>query len=197
MSQSSICCSLNCSALRVPSQVGLIVLLIMLLAACGFHLRGSTGSAVALPPLAVQASEVSLRVLMEQWLHQTGNVPVVETEAVWFLRLFPERRLRRVLSVDSAGQVQEYELHYQLRFEVRDTEGRSVLAVQTVSVIRQYAYQSSAVLAMADEEAALWRTMQQEAVRRIGFKLQKLPVQLQIEVQDELQSEPQNLEPPS
>lgn len=155
-------------------------LLVMILSVmgCGFHLRGSAGGSAELPPVSVQASDPAVSTLMRQWLYQSGNAPVADMEAVWLIRIYPERRVRRIMSVDSAGNVQEYELYYQLRFEVHAADGHAVLAAQTVSVTRQYAYQATAVLAKANEEAALWSDMQQEAVRRIGFRLQRLPGQM-------------------
>ena len=51
-----------------------MTLLAVLLAGCGFHLRGSAGGAVVLPPLAVQAS-ASVE------LHVRSTVPSAATEA--------------------------------------------------------------------------------------------------------------------
>ena len=152
----------------------------MLVTGCGFHLRGSVSQGPPLPPVHIEsmgpsAEEVDVARSLEQWLRQQ-DVNVVSSGAGtgWIVVLYPEKRNRRVLSVNSAGKVQEYELHYQLRFEVHDSGDKILLPARVVAVTRQYAFDAEAVLSKAGEEDALWQAMQQEAVQRLGLQLQRL-----------------------
>ena len=171
-----------CGMPRAKSLTGFCLSLYCLaqLAGCGFHLRGSTVGDVTMPAVFVASTRLSagdadVQRLLEQWLRrQDTRVTTSKDEAKWVVVLFPETRHRRVTSVNDNGKAQEYELRYQLRFEVRDVQDTLILPARVVSVTRQYAFNAEAVLSNASEEQDLWRAMQQEASGQIGFQLQRL-----------------------
>lgn len=151
-----------------------------LLAGCGFHLRGSSVGDVTMPPVFIvsprlTAGDADVERLLAQWLHQQDTrVTPSKDLAKWVVVLSPESRRRRVTSVDANGKAQEYELRYQLRFEVRDAQDTLLLPARMVSATRQYAFNAEAVLSNASEEQDLWRAMQHDAAGQIGYQLQRL-----------------------
>jgi len=78
---------------------------------------------------------------------------------------------RRVLSVDSIGQANEYELRYTLGFRLDDPGGTNRVVQQSFNLRRQYRYDPNLTLAKADEEARLVREMRQDAARQLLRRL--------------------------
>ena len=78
---------------------------------------------------------------------------------------------RRVLSVDSTGQANEYELAYTLGFRLDDPDGTNRVVQQSINLRRQYRFDPNLTLAKADQEARLVREMRQDAVRQLLRRL--------------------------
>ncbi len=147
----------------------LLIALALLLTACGFHLRG----AVALPPdlraLAVTGTPENgplWRVLRDA-LPRAGGRLAGAAEADAVLVITDENLSRRVLSVDSRGRAQEYELKYTLGYRLDTPDGRPRLEPRRITVFRQYRFDPDAVLAKGEEERRLQEEMRREAVGRL------------------------------
>ncbi|QKT03101.1 hypothetical protein HUS23_04400 [Ectothiorhodospiraceae bacterium 2226] len=138
-----------------------LVLLVAWLSGCGFRLRGAVSLPAGMEATRVEAQGVSNELAnhTRRALEAAGARITTEARAATArLRLLDERRDRRVLSVDSAGQVREYELVYALRFEVRDRAGKILVGEQTVELVRAVTFDPG--------EAALGRLGEQEVVQR-------------------------------
>lgn len=143
---------------------------ILALQACGFHLRGS----VALPPVMAQtqiqgtAQYSELGLLLQSHL-RSGGVEVVQSSAVAtaILAILEDTTSRRTLTVNSAGQVTEYELTKVLRFQVSSSDGEILVPAQKISLVRDYRFDPDNVLSKGDEEAQLQKTMTEFAVQQI------------------------------
>ncbi len=150
-------------------RLPILLLLAVLLSACGFHLRG----AVALPPdlraLAVTGTPENgplWRVLRDA-LPRAGGRLVDPAGADGVLVITRESLSRRVLSVDSQGRAQEYELSYVLGYRLDDPEGKPLVSARRLTVNRQYRFDPDAVLAKGEEERRLQAEMRREAVGRL------------------------------
>lgn len=150
-------------------RLPILLLLAALLSACGFHLRG----AVALPPelraLAVTGTPENgplWRVLRDA-LPRAGGRLTGPAAADAVLVITAENLSRRVLSVDSRGRAQEYELRYLLAYRLDSAEGRPLLDARRLTVLRQYRFDPDAVLAKGEEERRLQEEMRREAVGRL------------------------------
>jgi LPS-assembly lipoprotein len=150
----------------------LLILPLLLLTGCGFHLRGS----VQLPPAlammavvdAVPATEVApvlRRALLAEDVRVEKGAPVV-------LQLHAASFAKRVLSVDSVGRVQEYGLSYTLRFSLRGPESVVWLPEESIVLSRDLRFDSTAVLGTAEEEFQLKEEMRRDAVLQILRRLQ-------------------------
>jgi LPS-assembly lipoprotein len=148
-------------------------LALVLLAGCGFHLRGS-GDVRPLPAIQVGGGG-PLAAALERTLRSQGT-PVVDTasQAQWIVNLANIRRERRTAAVGRTGRVQEYELHYSVRLEVADAAGKALAPSQTISVERSYSYDGTDVNAKSNEEATLYQDMQFDIVRQILMRLQAI-----------------------
>ncbi len=144
--------------------------LLVLVTACGFHLRGSDEQFAGLPAIYIEGDDIALIDLLRQTLQDAGAV-VVEQPAATSLHLLirSESLERRVLSVNSSGKVQEYILFYQLRFILGSAANDPE---QAIELQRDFDFSGTDVLAKEDEAASLFRQMRREAARRLLRRLQ-------------------------
>ena len=151
-----------------------LVLALTIVAAggCGYQLRG----AVSLPPdlagIHVDGPAVVRRALV--LLLEGGGISVAPgpDTAKSVLRISGEQFDRRVLSVDAlTGKEREFELVYQVAFEVTGAGGEELLAKQTVSLHRDYIFDPNAVLGKNREQSVLHTEMRRDAAARIVRRL--------------------------
>jgi LPS-assembly lipoprotein len=145
---------------------------LLLLASCGFHLRGS----VALPPelseIAVRDGVTDIAPDLRRALRNAGVL--VADSASMVLQLRAEQYGKSVLSVDSLGRAQEYSLSYRVKFSLKDEgkNGTVWISEETVTQIRDLRFDSTAVLGTSSEEAQLKTEMRRDAVSQILRQLQ-------------------------
>jgi LPS-assembly lipoprotein len=161
----------------------LILLLVMVfMQSCGFHLRGMVEISQEFSPLYLKqnsASELARElkfVLASKKITVTSD-PSKSLSQIVFLY---ENRERRVLSVDGNGRVREYLLTYTANFYIRfdmvdGVNAEDVNAKQmteSVSTSRTLLFDSEVVLATTNEAEILYENMRRHAARLILLKLQ-------------------------
>lgn len=148
----------------------------LLMAGCGFKLRGSRLDVQSLPSIYVSSERgTHLSIELHRVFHRSGVMLVDEREqADWWLTLSDEKRERRVLSVGSRGKVQEYELHYSLYYRLEAENGIAILDQHGLSLLRDFSFSGSDVLAKADEEELLYQGMERQASQMILWHLLSL-----------------------
>lgn len=142
---------------------------------CGFHLRGGAELPPSVQTLSVQAGNPYSELAGDlRRAFQSSGVRLVDEprEADAVVRILGENTGRRVVSVSSGGKVREYELLYTVTFNTTDGQGRETIAPQSITQNREYTFDETAVLGTAEEEALLYRDMQQQAVRQILQRVQ-------------------------
>ncbi|MBK5102969.1 MAG: hypothetical protein JJE42_01870 [Burkholderiales bacterium] len=159
-------------------RVAAILALGLLTAACGFQLRGQAQLPfetlyVAIPAVSPLGTELK-RNIIAGTRTRLVNTP---GEAQAILELVSEERGKTILSFDSSGQVLEYQLHYRLKFRVRDARGRDYLPQSEIRLTRDVSYTSSQVLAKESEEQLLYRDMQSDVVQQILRRLAAAPAE--------------------
>ena len=150
----------------------LIVLATLILSACGFDLRG----AYSLPfdTLYIALPETSeLRAVIKRNIEASTQTRVVGTakEAQATLAILGDAPLKRILSLNSAGRVREYQLTRTFTFRVVDTAGKEYLPRSTIVISRDMTFDDSAVLAKEAEEVLLWRDIQNDLVQQLMRRL--------------------------
>lgn len=152
--------------------------LTVLLSACGFHLRGSNGSFML--PFATMyiglPDSSPLAIGLKRYIRAIGSTEVVNTrdgaDAVLEVLSDPEtNRTKTILSLNTSGRVQEYQLGYSINFRVVDKAGNQLLAPTTISLVRPITFDDRQVLAKETEEAALYRDMRNDLVQQIMRRL--------------------------
>lgn len=148
----------------------------LVLAACGFRLRGVPEFAfksiyIAAPPTSPLARELqrvlegatdALRVLREP-----AQLP--QAEAVF--DLLSEQHERSVVGLTASGQVREMQLRLQMRFKLRAQDGQELLPETELLQTRDISYSETIALAKEAEEALLYRNMQTDLVQQLLRRL--------------------------
>jgi LPS-assembly lipoprotein len=161
-------------AVRAIVSLVLIYCVVALLSGCGFQLRGSIELPVELTEVAIEGTRPNgeLGVALRNGFARVGGEVVDSVaSARSVLVISQDSSSRRVLSVDSIGQANEYELAYTLGFRLDDPDGNNRVVQQAINLRRQYRYDPTKTLAKADEEARLVREMRQDAVRQMLRRL--------------------------
>jgi LPS-assembly lipoprotein len=145
----------------------LALLAAALLAGCGFHLRGQA----QLPFETLHIPGASpLVVELKRNLAAASKTRLVDSpaQAQAVLGFTEETRDKVILSFNTAGRVQEYQLRYRVGFRVSDPKsGQVYLATKEILLTRDVTYSDAQVLAKETEEALLYRDMQSDMVQQI------------------------------
>jgi len=148
----------------------LVVALCAALAACGFRLRGQqtfpfeTINVPSQTPLGV-ALQRNIAAASER----TKLVPSA-TDADAVLSVLAEQQEKVILSLNSQGQVREYQLRYRVVFRVSNPKGGDFIAPTAMLLTRDITF-NNAVLAKETEEAQLYQEMRSDMVQQIMRRL--------------------------
>jgi LPS-assembly lipoprotein len=149
------------------------VLLVALLASCGFHLRGEahyTFDTLFLNSPAAQPLTTDLKRSLEG-IGTAHLVASPETAQV-ILDIASVENNKQILSLSGGGKVREFLLTKRILFRVHDAAGNDWLPTSEVLVRRSYTYNDTEALAKEAQEQRLWREMQDDAVQQIVRRLQ-------------------------
>jgi len=142
------------------------------LAGCGFELR----RAPQLPFRSIALIGFSPQSVLAQALRaelRDGQVQLLDAPAsaqVVFEAL-TDARERSVVASTAAGQVREVQLRVRLRFRVATPSGKQLLPVDELLLSRDMSYSETAALAKAQEEALLYRAMDEDIVGQVMRRL--------------------------
>jgi LPS-assembly lipoprotein len=142
-----------------------------LLAACGFHLRGSA----ALPYETLHiAGSPSFATQLARAVRAGSSTRVVASpkEAQVTLQIVGEQSERVILSLSGSGRVRELQLRYRVSYRLTDSESRELAPTSEVQLKRDLSYSDTDVLGKEQEEALLYRDMQRDAVQQVVRRLQ-------------------------
>jgi len=154
-------------------RAGGVVLIAVLLAGCGFHLRGEAHyefDTLYLNSPAAQPLTADLR----RSLAGIGTAQLVASadKAQVILDIASVENNKQILSLSSGGKVSEFLLSKRVLFRVHDAAGNDWLPTSELVVRRTYSYSDSAALPKEAQEQRLWREMQDDAVQQIVRRLQ-------------------------
>lgn len=145
------------------------------LGGCGFALRKAPN--FAFTTLYSGLAESSpLGVELRRSLESTGKVKVISdarriSEAQVILEVLQDQREKVVLSLNSTGQVREFQLRLRFSFRLRTLAGKELIPATEIALQRDISFNESAVLAKEAEENLLYRDMQSDIVQQIMRRL--------------------------
>ncbi|MFV8835866.1 LPS assembly lipoprotein LptE [Aquisalimonas sp.] len=153
----------------------LIVMLILALAGCGWHLRGSAPGTASLEGVSVVVdSQIGQGELIRELrrtlaaagadVRNSGDGPRLVIES--------ESRDRQQLSVAAGGDTEEYELRYRVRWSIRDGDGETLAGPDTFEQIREYRFDRAAVLGSSEREEALLEELRRDVAFLLTERVQ-------------------------
>ncbi len=151
---------------------------VLLLAACGFQLRG-TGEGVAVPDdwrsmhLVTDNPNSEFSRAVRTRFAANGVEWRDRQEANYRVVLGPERFSQRNLSLNTDARAAEFELTMRSTFSVLDNKGAVVMPDTTASVLEQMENDPQNIVGKAEEirilKAEMRRELAQQIMRRIAF----------------------------
>jgi LPS-assembly lipoprotein len=150
------------------------VLLALLLAACGFQLRGlEPSSAHPLPFTSIYidssspiASEVKSRLALDSRIHLKTSAK--DADAV--LRIIGEEKLRDILTIDRSGQTNEYRFTYIVTAQLY-LHGEPIGEPIVLRQFRTMTYNDNSILGKGQEEDLLWTDMRKDVAQLLLYRL--------------------------
>lgn len=145
----------------------------LLLAACGFQLRGT--ATLPFSSLYVQAAPTSVfATQLKRAVLAGSGTRIAERpeEAEVILQIIGEQQEKQILSLSGGGRVSEFLLRYRVSFRLTDSKNREHIPASEIVLRRDYAYNDSQALASESEEAILYRDMRKDAVSQLLWRLQ-------------------------
>ena len=134
---------------------------------CGFHPRGSSALPSEMAVTFIKSGQPygSLVDDFSAALQaQGGQVTTLRSEATAILRIVSNEIEKRVLSVDTAGKVLEYEIRQTIRFSVETSEKLPLVEEQGVSLAKDYIFSSAEALSTEREDKIIRKTLQRNLV---------------------------------
>jgi len=152
-----------------------LLALTLLLSACGFHLRGhglkETTFAFHSIYLQVPAETSFVSGLRSGLKRYKLEVAPSPDKADIIFQVVSESRDKQILALSGGGQVNEFALYYRVSFRVYDNQKRDWLPAGEIELQRDFNYDNSQILAMAQEEAQIYNDMYSDAVEQVLRRL--------------------------
>lgn len=145
-----------------------ILILALLVSACGYHLRGSLDLPKGMKNVYLEGGSAQLREQFKRAM-EISSVQLSSSpeNAGIIVRIFDEDSRRRVLSLSSGGIANDFELSYRFDYELLDAKNKVLTPRQPIEIKREYYNDQLAIIAKGNEEAVIRDEMYQQAVRTV------------------------------
>lgn len=155
-----------------------ITLVILILAGCGFQLRGAATVPDELKTLYIQGVNTrqdSFGRQLKRALQRNG-IQVLDDyeEGAALLTVLENRYERNVLSVGNDAKVREFELETWVVYQITDKTGEIIGEQQRVEARRDYQFDRGQILAMDEQERVLREDLNNQMVQSIIRRLSAL-----------------------
>lgn len=152
----------------MPKKKTLILFMMLILTSCGYHLRGSLDLPAGMKVVYMEGGSAQLQEQFKNTM-EISSVPIASSpdKAGIIVKVFDEDSQRRVLSLDSGGSANYFELYYRLNYELLDAKNKVISERQSVEIKRDYYNNQLAVIAKENEESVIRDEMYRQAVRTI------------------------------
>ncbi|HEY5604528.1 MAG TPA: LPS assembly lipoprotein LptE [Gammaproteobacteria bacterium] len=152
--------------------------LVFFMYGCGFHLRGSFELPPGLENIAIDDTETTSDIapVLKTHLRRHNITPLNNIEdAKLVIVIDSEKQQRRVMTVSSAGRVQEFELIYTVSYSLLNKETpEASVSGQTLTLTRDLRFDETAVLGVTSEETRLQQEMLNASAEQILRRLQNV-----------------------
>ncbi len=159
---------------KAAVRLSFLVLVALVLSACGFHLRNALALPSDLGPVRVSSQDPysPLAQSLSQALGRAGATPAADgaTDAAT-LQIVSERWANSPLSVDQAGRAQEYSLRYAVIFRLRRADDTDLVPQQVIELSRDYISVPTNSSGTEGEQEILGRELRRDMVASILLRI--------------------------
>jgi LPS-assembly lipoprotein len=152
----------------------LLILTVLLLTACGFHLRGQAGMPFKTLYLDAPNSNTPFVNDLRRNL-EANKVKLVGSaqQADVILNIVSELPDKQILTLGGSGRVNEFELRYRVSLRAYDLKGMDWIPAEEMMLRRDYSYDDTKVLAKEQEEMLLYQSMISDMVQQVVRRLSR------------------------
>ena len=154
----------------------LILLLPLLLAACGFQLRGDADlpEEMARTHMAIDDPYSTLARRVQTMLEQNGVKFVAPGQATAILEIPENRVLTQVLTIADNARVREYRISHSVQFRLTDADGNELMEMQTFRQTREISFDEQKILASSREQEYLKEDLAENLARQMVNRLESI-----------------------
>jgi len=144
---------------------------LVVIAACGFQLRGT--AEVPFKTLYLPGATAGIALDLKRHIQAGTNATVVDDpkRADAVLQFSHEAREKEILSLTGTGRVREFRLRYRVGWRVHDGKGGDYVPQNSLELTRDVSFNDAEILAKEAEELLLFRDMQNDMVQLIMRRL--------------------------
>ncbi|MCW8410381.1 LPS assembly lipoprotein LptE [Legionella sp. PATHC035] len=153
-------------------------LLILLLSACGFHLRGISNTPSWLNNVAIisENNDKQFISILESRLEGSKiEVNPDPSRAQYWLMINEVNLQQQIISVGASTNPRQYTLTLTVLFALKTRAGQVVEVPGQINISRELTLNNDRILGSKDEESILIGEMKQDAVTQIIYRLGHLP----------------------
>ena len=151
----------------------LVLLAVVALAACGFHLRETAALPASMQHvhLAMRGGDFQ-RSLTRALQHSGVTIEDESGPDIAELRVPVAAFSTDQVSAGGYVRITEYAIRYEVKFDVVDGAGNALVPMQTISMSREYSYDASNTIGDASQVEEIQRSLNEDMVQAILFRLQ-------------------------
>ena len=160
--------------MRLSTNLLTVLLAVLLLAGCSFHLRGKAGMPFKTLYLETANRDTPFAKELRHSL-EANKVKLANDadQADVVLDIISEAPDKQILTLDASGRVSEFQLFYRVSLRAYDLKKRKWIPAEEFVMHRDFPYDDNNVRAMEAEEDLLYQSMRTDMVQQIVRRLSR------------------------
>ena len=148
-----------------------LISMLLVLSSCGYSMRGSVSIPSSIKSVSVVSNQYSelVNILNSSLTYSNIGRSTSKSDDIYRIVILSEKFNRRQLSINISGRVNEYELIYDVSFELKAPNKKSVK--DRVTLYRDYSFDENNVMGNSDREGDIKKRMMSAASTLIFNKL--------------------------
>ncbi|MXS81504.1 LPS assembly lipoprotein LptE [Nitrosomonas oligotropha] len=159
--------------MKLSKQHILILVILLLLTACGFKLRGQISS-LPFKTLYISAPDGNtIGMNLERAIGTSSTTKVVANaeDAEATLEVISATSERIILSLSGGGRVRDFNLLYRVRYRLFDKQNVELTPITEITLTRVLPFLDAQILAKEAEERLLQKDMEADAIQQMLWRL--------------------------
>jgi len=156
------------------ARLSFLILPLLVLGSCGFHLRGRVDVPLWLNNVSIiieQGQRDLESLLKEQLGAYKINVIDEPSRASYWLIIENDHFQQNISSISSSTTPRQYQLGYVVQFRLQDAKGADIIPSNQIVITRHITINSDRILGSNDEEALQKNEMTRDATLQILYRI--------------------------